>query len=254
MTHTKLQLYAHYMSKVRIDCVVYCCLLQSLFDFYSNFCSYSNLLPSTTTDVQLLEEPCGNYVTWDIREGRWNRGELVLAHYFFPRSLGAFFTWAMCKARKKPPPKHTLRTPTEFDKLGAYIAHSALRHMILKPLLLLYIIIRSFVTPFQYYPWMPIYVMIALVLVIPKIPILRWNNLHLILAETLASIIQFSPEPVMGTIRIIKACRAHITGISGWTPQFKVEQVSPQDVTRSSCILICAQSFLCHRHRWDRCT
>jgi membrane glycosyltransferase len=41
--------------------------------------------PLYAGDVHLLEAPCGNYVTWDIRERRWNRGELLLAMYFFPR-------------------------------------------------------------------------------------------------------------------------------------------------------------------------
>ena len=35
--------------------------------------------PLYAGDVYLLEAPCGNYVTWDIRERRWNRGEILLA-------------------------------------------------------------------------------------------------------------------------------------------------------------------------------
>ena len=88
------------------------------------------LSPLYVSCVQLLEEPCGNYVTWDIRECRWNRGELLLAHYFFPHSLGRFFEWMMCRVRKTPPTKLILRYETHLDDAGAYIAHSALRQTI----------------------------------------------------------------------------------------------------------------------------
>lgn len=46
------------------------------------------LRPLYAGDVHLLEAPCRNYVTWDIRERRWNRGELLLVMYFLPTLVG----------------------------------------------------------------------------------------------------------------------------------------------------------------------
>jgi hypothetical protein len=182
------------------------------------------LSPLYVSSVQLLEEPCGNYVTWDIRECRWNRGELLLAHYFFPNSLGRLFEWMMCRVRKTPPTKLILRHETQLDDAGAYIAHSALRQMMLKPLLLFYIICRVWVKVYFYFNWLPLVLMVVLVLIIPKIPLTTRHNWHKILADMVCCILQYSPEPITGTIRVFKSARAHICGVSGWVPQFKVEQ------------------------------
>jgi hypothetical protein len=182
------------------------------------------LSPLYVNSVHLLEEPCGNYVTWDIRECRWNRGELILSHYFFPETFGRFFTWLMHMVRDKPPVKLTLRTDTHLDEAGAYIAHSALRQMLLKPTLLLYITGRTVIRVYLRNDWIVVCSVMFAVIVLPKFAIIRRNNLHKIVAETIFSILQFTPEPIMGTLRDYKACRAHITGISGWVPQFKVEQ------------------------------
>jgi hypothetical protein len=182
------------------------------------------LSPLYVSCVQLLEEPCGNYVTWDIRECRWNRGELLLAHYFFPRSLGRLFEWTMCRVRKTPPTKLILRHETQLDDAGAYIAHSALRQMMLKPLLLMYIICRVWVKVYFYFNWLPLVLMVILVLIIPKIPLTNRRNWHKVLADIICCVLQYSPEPITGTIRVFKSARAHICGVSGWVPQFKVEQ------------------------------
>jgi hypothetical protein len=182
------------------------------------------LSPLYVSCVQLLEEPCGNYVTWDIRECRWNRGELLLAHYFFPRSLGRLFEWMMCRVRKTPPTKLILRHETQLDDAGAYIAHSALRQMMLKPLLLMYIVCRVWVKVYFFFNWLPLVLMVVLVLIIPKIPLANRRNWHKILADILCCVLQYSPEPITGTIRVFKSARAHICGVSGWVPQFKVEQ------------------------------
>lgn len=182
------------------------------------------LSPLYVSSVQLLEEPCGNYVTWDIRECRWNRGELLLAHYFFPHTLGRFFEWMMCRVRKTPPTKLILRYETHLDDAGAYIAHSALRQMMLKPLLLFYIVCRVWVKVYFFFNWLPLVLMVLLVLIMPKVPLTTRHNWHKVLADIMCCILQYSPEPITGTIRVFKSARAHISGVSGWVPQFKVEQ------------------------------
>jgi hypothetical protein len=130
----------------------------------------------------------------------------------------------MCRVRKTPPTKLILRHETQLDDAGAYIAHSALRQMMLKPLLLFYIICRVWVKVYFYFNWLPLVLMVVLVLIIPKIPLTTRHNWHKILADMVCCILQYSPEPITGTIRVFKSARAHICGVSGWVPQFKVEQ------------------------------
>ena len=142
------------------------------------------LSPLYVNSVHLLEEPCGNYVTWDIRECRWNRGELVLSHYFFPKTVGRMFTFLMHRVRQKPPPKLILRTETHLDKAGAYIAHSALRQMLLKPLLLLYIVGRVWLKTFIKKEWIMLCIVMFSVLILPKFAIYRKGNLHKLVVET----------------------------------------------------------------------
>ena len=182
------------------------------------------LSPLYVSSVSLLEEPCSSYVTWNIREARWNRGELILSHYFFPRTFGHFFTWCMHLVRKQPPTKLELRYETRLDAAGAYIAHSALRQMVLKPTLAIYIVTRIWVKIHFYYPMLPLYVMIATVIVLPKMPLVRRDNWYKVLFEMLTCILQYSPEPITGTFRVFTAVRSHISGTSSWVPQFKVEQ------------------------------
>ena len=126
--------------------------------------------------------------------------------------------------REKPPPKLILRTDTILDEPGSYIAHSALRQMLLKPTLLLYIVGRGFIKIYVVYKNAVFFGVMFCVIILPKFAIVRRNNLHKILAETVCSVLQFTPEPIMGTYRTYKACKAHVTGKSGWVPQFKVEQ------------------------------
>jgi len=182
------------------------------------------LSPLYVNSVSLLEEPCSSYVTWNIREARWNRGELILSHYFFPQSFGRFFSWSMKTVREKAPTKLHLRYETRLDAAGAYIAHSALRQMVLKPTLAFYIVSRVWVKVHFYYPMIPLYLMIAIVIVLPKIPLVRRNNWYKVIFEMLTCVLQYSPEPIVGTFRVCTAIRAHICGTSGWVPQFKVEQ------------------------------
>lgn len=182
------------------------------------------LSPLFVKSVKLLEEPCGNYVTWNIRECRWNRGELILSHYFFPNTLGRLFSSAMWLCRKEAPEKLIVREKTVLDTAGAYIAHSALRQMALKPLLLMFILCRIWVKVHFYYSWISLATMCLLVLVLPKLPLLRRNNWWKVLLEVLCSIVQYSPEPITGTFRVLRAVQSHVTGVSGWVPQFKVEK------------------------------
>ena len=48
------------------------------------------LRPLFADTVKLIEAPCYNYVTWHIRERRWNQGEVILATYFWPDTVGMY--------------------------------------------------------------------------------------------------------------------------------------------------------------------
>jgi len=178
--------------------------------------------PLYAGDVHLLEAPCGNYVTWDIRERRWNRGELLLAMYFFPRCVGAPMRWLQSKLQGKQFKATKVRTKAELGNVSRYLAHAALRQIVMKPLLVAYIVMMDFVH--MYYEWTPFFVAMSLIIVFPKLATCNKSNFKAVMLETTASILQFTPECVVGTIRILRALKAHLTGNAMWIPQRAVEE------------------------------
>lgn len=178
--------------------------------------------PLFAGDVYLREAPCGNYVTWDIRERRWNRGEVILAMYFFPETIGKPMRWLQGKLQGKNFKETKVRTVAQLSPISEYVAHSALRQILLKPVLVLYIIMMDFCE--MHYPVTPLALCMFLIIVFPKLATCSWNNLNVVLLETTASIIQFTPECVVGTIRILRALKAHLTGNARWVPQRAVEE------------------------------
>jgi hypothetical protein len=112
------------------------------------------LQPLYAPHIMLLEASPLNYVSWHIREARWTLGELILAIYFFPNTFGCAMRWAQGVAQPGKFVNPTLRTPTQLDAVSGYLAHSALRQMACKPLLLAYIlmcILGGHV--FWHHPW-----------------------------------------------------------------------------------------------------
>jgi ABC-type multidrug transport system fused ATPase/permease subunit len=187
--------------------------------------------PLYVGEVQLLEAPAKNYVTWDIRERRWNRGELLLSMYFFPHLVGVPMRWAQSVLQGREFQKTRVRTLKEFGPVSSYLAHSALRQILLKPLLVFYIVLMDFVE--MHYEWTPFLVVMFLIIVFPKFATCNRSNIKAVLLETTASILQFTPECVVGTIRVLRALRAHLSGNARWVPQRAVEE----DFERSNPIL-----------------
>ena len=152
----------------------------------------------------------------------------------------------MIRVRKEPPTKLILWYETELDEAGAYIAHGPLRQMILKPALLFYILCRVWIKVYLYFNGLPLVLMVFTVLILPKFPVIRRDNWWKILAETVCSVLQFSPEPLTGTLHVYKSIYAHIYGVSGWVPQFKVEQdfmIKPELVATFSKTIDAATNF-----------
>lgn len=183
------------------------------------------LNPIYLADVHLLEAPCHNYITWDIRERRWNLGEMLLAMYFWPRGVGQPVRWLQKRFQgEKKFNQVQVRTQTRLDKVSSYFAHSALRQMVLKPMLLLYLVMMHFVE--MKWKRTPFFVVMFSIIVFPKFATCYRHNYKDVLLETWASLLQFTPEALVGTIRVLSAVKAHLAGAATWVPQRSVEEES----------------------------
>ena len=180
------------------------------------------LRPLYCGSVFLLEAPSYNYVTWNIRERRWNRGEVLLSMYFWKNALGVPMRWIQSKLQGDKFNRTKLRTESKLDFVTSYIAHSALRQMMMKPLLLFYIIIHY--NTFLLYRSASIIIVMFLVLVFPKFATCNRHNYKYVLLETLASFLQFTPEALVGCVRIVRAVQANLVVNAKWVPQRAVEE------------------------------
>jgi len=179
------------------------------------------LKPLYAGSVSLLEAPSLNYVTWNIRERRWNRGEVLLAMYFWKNGVGKIMRWIKKKIQKDKFNATKLRTESMLDFPSSYMAYSALRQMIMKPMLLLYVIIH--ISVHLRYRYAAIILIMFLVLVFPKFATCNRHNYKYVLLETIASIFQFTPEAMVGCVRIFKAVQANLAANVKWIPQRAVE-------------------------------
>lgn len=180
------------------------------------------LRPVYASNVFLLEAPCLNYVTWDMREMRWNKGEIILAMYFWPRTVGLLLRYFQRRTFGKDFVPTLMRTESKFDFVSAYVAHSALRNMFMKPLLLVYLLVHMFVQ--LHYPLLPICAIMFLILVYPKFAVYNGHNFKLILIEVVTSIFQFTPEAFVGSMRVLRAIYSNLDKNAKWVPQRAVEE------------------------------
>lgn len=179
------------------------------------------LKPLYAGSVHLTEAPAFNYIAWSIRERRWNRGEIILAMYFWKNVFGRPMRFLQKTFQREKFNETKLRTETKFDFVSSYIAHSALRQMIMKPLLFIYIMIHIQVK--MRHPYAPIAIIMFFILVFPKFVTCNRNNLKYVILETLASFLQFTPESVVGCVRICRALQATIWDNCHWVPQRTIE-------------------------------
>jgi len=183
--------------------------------------------PLYVPDIFLLEAPCSNYATWSTRELRWNRGELILAMHFWPATVGRCFRWFERTLQKdlQQNPRSSARTRltvANLDKASSYTAHAALRTMSMKIMLVLYIVVVDIVD--MYYQKLPLVIVMFLLIVFPKFAVCSRHNYDSAFVETIASILQFTPEAVIGSVRVIRALHGLLVGNVTWTPQRKVEE------------------------------
>ncbi|KAK3095132.1 hypothetical protein FSP39_010663 [Pinctada imbricata] len=179
------------------------------------------LQPLYAGSTYLLEAPSFNFITWSIRERRWNRGEVLLAMYFWKTGIGKPMRWVQKKMLKEKFNETKLRTESKLDFVSSYVAYSALRQMIMKPLLLFYVIIH--ISVHLRYRYASIILVMFMVLIFPKFATCTRKNYKYVLIETLASILQFTPEAMVGCVRIVKAVQANLGANIRWVPQRSVE-------------------------------
>ena len=79
----------------------------------------------------------------------------------------------------------------------------------LQPLLLAYIIINY--RAMLVYRWASILVVMFLVLAFPKVATCTRANVKFVLVETLASFLQFTPEALVGCVRIVRAIQVSLS-------------------------------------------
>lgn len=180
------------------------------------------LRPLYAGSTYLLEAPSHNYVTWNIRERRWNRGEILLAMYFWKNGFGKPMRWIQKRLQRSKFNKTKVRTESKLDFVTSYIAHSALRQMLMKPALLLYILLH--ISVHLRYRYASIIIVMFSVLVFPKFATCNRENYKYVILETTASILQFTPEAIVGCVRIWRALYANISLNAKWVPQRAVEE------------------------------
>ena len=180
------------------------------------------LQPLYVGTVFLEEAPCYNYVSWNIRERRWNKGELILAMYFWKTTFGKPMRWLQRRAQGNRFIETRVRTESHLDFVSGYIAHAAMRQMIMKPLLLIFVLIHIAVE--LKYQYLPIAIIMFIVLIFPKFATCNRHNFHFVAIETFVSVLQFTPEAIVGCVRIVRALKAVISGAETWVPQQTVEQ------------------------------
>lgn len=181
----------------------------------------SLLRPLYVGDIYLKEAPSYNYVSWNIRERRWNKGELILAIYFFENLFGKPVRFIQRKLQRSKFVDTKLRTKTELDFVSSYVAHSPLRNMLVKPLLLVYVIVHIFSS--LIYPYASISLILFLIIVFPKFATCNRRNYKYVVLESFLSIMQYTPEAVTGSVRIIRALQSVLSNNTKWTPQRTVE-------------------------------
>ena len=160
-------------------------------------------------DIQLEETPPSTYISWNIREMRWNIGELIVARHLYPHLL----------CRKKTTPQCSNKFNLTFNK--SFFALSSIRIIIMRPILLSFIILINFI-PMKL-SYIPMLYMLLTILIIPNLIIFKIKKFHEILLILLISIIQMTPEPAIGTIRLSLSLYELFKNKFKWVPSSKIE-------------------------------
>ena len=114
----------------------------------------SIILPTLYTDKVSIKELCPeNYIAWNIREIRWNYGDIIVGKHIYPKIF--------CRTN---PPMSRNKFKLSFEE--SYNALSSIRIIFMKPLLLLFIIQSNFI--YLHKPLIPMIFMLFSLLIIPS--------------------------------------------------------------------------------------
>lgn len=172
-------------------------------DTFESICMPIMYVPN----YSLLEEAPKSFLSWNFRELRWNMGELIVFYHLFPR----FF---YKKIRYK-------RNNYKLSFTNLFFGLAAFRVMIMKPILLFFIIINTFINYKNFY--LAYSFMILTIIIIPNFIVLL-SNKKIPIIYILTTFVHSLPEPFIGTIRLIIALHKVFTENISWLPSSSVEQ------------------------------
>ncbi|GAB6029761.1 hypothetical protein CHUAL_005476 [Chamberlinius hualienensis] len=187
-------------------------------DTYEAVC----LKPLFAGSVVLVEAPCRNYITWNIRETRWNTGDLILAVHFWPKTFGRVIRWLQNIIQSSNYTHVRVRTVPKFDLVTLYVATSAIRNITVKLFLFTYLLLRTIVK--LHNPCWPDIHLTIFVLLFPKFAMYNGKNCKLIAIDVIMSFLQFSPDIFAGVLRVIVALKRILQKSPKWIPQRAVEE------------------------------
>ncbi|XP_064637926.1 uncharacterized protein LOC135494105 [Lineus longissimus] len=204
------------------------------------------LKPLYVSTVSFAEKPPYNYLSWNSRVRRWNLGDLKLAMHFFCCIGGPIRLLQRCVQRGRY--KRTrLRTPLTMDFCTFYICSISVRAMFVKPIWLIYLILHATLPHHIFIDhYLPFIFTIATITLVPKVAsvLKRPKTILFLIPEILASIIQFTAEVMVGTVRLVRIFVALLQERYEWLPQRFVEE---EFSTTTNVCRIFLQSF---KHLW----
>ena len=161
-------------------------------------------------NVIFNEVPPETFVGWHIRELRWNIGELIVFQHMYPKLM----------FRNKS--IHYTKHKYNVSFIKKYIALASCRVIFMRPILLIYILLSIKIT--MKYSYIPMLYMLFIILILPNILTINIRKPHHLFLIIITSIIQFTPEPIIGTVRFIQAIYYLFKSNIKWIPSYKIEK------------------------------
>lgn len=180
--------------------------------------------------LNIFEETPTSLITWNIRELRWNYGDIIVAKHIYPKLF--------CRGT----PSYS-RNKFNLNFKESYFALSPVRILITKPLLLIFIFFSMFVP--LYYPYIPFLYMCLTIIIIPLFVNFRNTSFKECLIILATMIFQYTPESLLGTIRLIRIIYKLLTNSNVWISQKKIEDdIKQQGIVKMSFIYFGVYAFV----------
>ena len=165
------------------------------------------------SDIVIFETPPKSFLAWNIRELRWNMGELTVAQHIFPTLL------LRSKKNKYTRNKYYLSFKVFFFALSSF------RVMITWPILLIFIGWNSLI-PYKIFYLSYSYILITIIF-IPTL--INWKytnaNFKFALFYSISSFYNTLSEPIIGSLRLLFSCYNIYKKNLVWIPASKIDQL-----------------------------